>query len=400
MIHQYRPNFDHRELLAAVRLGAGRKEFELALAKRVGARYAISFAYGRSGIVATCRALNLTEAEVILPAYTCLVVGEAVVVSGNQPVFVDIDFADFNMDMSALKDAVTPKTRAIIATHMHGYPTDVAAIRAALGDDKIVIIEDAALLGPTKRGSGRDGLKSDVAFYSFGPGKHLYAIRGGVIVTDNADIFEKLRAYRDRKMNSLPPEVLVKRMARFMTGYMMQNASLFEMWNRVNQTHLLQRTRDQLGLARVAMPDDYGTAFADFQGRVGLAQLRKFDSVVAQHRAWAEFYHQELQDLPLISRPPIVEGATYSHYSLQVSQRDKLGFRERMRTKGVEVGTAFDYAVPYLEPYRAYARKSYPHAEQLAREVVNLPNYARLNEADTRYIADCTRQCIQEALHH
>ena len=399
MIHQYQPSFGWQELLAVLRLGAGRSEFESAVAARFGARYGVAFAYGRSSIVASCEALGITEKEVIMPAYTCSVVAGAIVASGNRPVFVDIDLADYNMDVSAIKGALTSQTRAIIATHMHGYPADVEAIRAVAGDGRIFIIEDAALLGPLKPDQGGAGLQGDMAMFSFGPGKHLYAVQGGVIVTNSADLYEKLKAYRDREMNVLPWRVWAKRMARLMIGYVMLHAPMFEVWNRINQIGSVQRARDQLGLTRVDIPQDCATAFADFQGRVGLAQLRKFDSVLARHRAWAEFYDGELRDVPGISLAPVIAGATYSHYTLRVERRDEVGFRQRMRARGIEVGTAFDYVVPYLESYRTCAKGTYPHAEQTAREVVNLPNYPGLSATSARHIADSTRRSLQEALN-
>jgi len=398
MIQPYRPNFDWHELWAVLYPGAGRTEFESAVAARVGARYGIAFAYGRTGIVAACKVLGLTQAEVIMPAYTCRVVAEAVVVSGNKPVFVDIDLANYNMDLCAVRDALTSQTRAIIVTHMHGYPADVEGIRAIAGDERLVIIEDAALLGPVKSDQGATGLRGDMAIFSFGPGKHLYAVRGGVVVTNSANLYEKLKAYRDREMDGLPWRARAKRVARLMTGYMMLNGSLFEVWTRVNLMSSVQRARDQLGLTQVDMPGDYATAFADFQGRVGLAQLRKLDVIVARHRAWAEFYDGELRDVPGITLAPIIPGATYSHYTVLVERRDEINFRQRMRTRGIEVGTAFDYTLPSVEPYRPYAKGTYPQAERAAREVVNLPNYAGLSAASARHVADSTRRSLQEAL--
>jgi len=394
MIHQYRPSYDWHELLAMLRFGKGRGEFEQAVAARVGSRYGVAFAYGRSALVAVCKVLGLAQDEVIIPAYTCNVVAEAVVVSGNKPVFVDVDLADYNMNIGAMKDALTSKTRVIVATHMHGYPADIGEIRATVGDDRIVIVEDAALLGPVS--PNLSGIKSrgDIAIFSFGPGKHLYAVRGGVVVTDSADLYEKLRAYRDREMSSLPGRVWVKRLARLMTGYMMLHASIFEVWNRVNQIGPIEHARDQLGLTKVSMPNDYATAFTDFQGRVGLTQLRKFDAILAGHRAWAEFYDRELRDVPGIILAPIIEGSTYSHYALRVKRRDELDFRQRMRAEGVEVGTAFDSVVPYLEPYRPYANGPYPCADRLASEVVNLPNYPALSPANAQHITKTVRKLL------
>lgn len=394
MIHPYRPNLDWSELLEVLRLGAGRSKFESALAAHVGARYGVAFAYGRSGIVAACKALDLTQAEVVMPAYTCRVVAEAVVTSGNRPVFVDIDLADYNMDIRAMKDALTSRTRAIIATHMYGYPADVEAIRAMVGDDRSVIIEDAALLGPLNAGSGGAGLRGDIAVFSFGHGKHLYTVDGGGVVTNSAVLYEKLKAYRDKEMNGLPWKVWAKRLVRLINGYMMLNASLLDVLDRLNQTGPMRRARDKLGLAHIEMPNDYATAFADFQGRVGLAQLRKFDSILASHRAWAEFYDHELQDTPGIRLAPIIPGATYASYTLQVERRDEIGFRQQIRAKGINIeeGTRFDYALPYMQPYRPYAKGPYLHAEQAAREVVNLPNYAGLSAKDGRYIVDSIRR--------
>jgi perosamine synthetase len=401
MIHPFRPNFDWRELLALLRLGTGRDAFESALAARVGARYGIAFAYGRSAIVAACRALGFTQAEIIVPAYTCRVVAEAVVVSGNRPVFVDINLADYNMDIGALKDALTSQTRAIVATHMHGYPADIAAIRARAGDERVIIIEDAALLGPIKAAS-HAGQRGDITIFSFNTGKHLYAVQGGVVVTDSDELYAKLRAYRDREMNRLPWKVWARRLARFVNGYTMLNASLLEVLDRLHHTGPLQRVRDRLGLTQIEMPGDYATAFADFQGRIGLAQLQKFDAVVARHRAWAEFYDRELRDLlavstverPGISPAPIIGGATYAPYTLRVERRDEIGFCEGMHARGVKVATSFDYVLPYMEPYRPYAEGTYPRAEQAAREVVNLPNYAGLSAQGARRVVESIRHCL------
>lgn len=403
MIHPYRPNLDWSELLALLRLGGGRSEFESALAARVGARYGIAFAYGRSGIVAVCKALGLAQAEVIMPAYTCRVVAEAVVVSGNNPVFVDIDLADYNMGIRAMKDALTSQTRAIIATHMYGYPTDVEGVRAAAGDDRIIIVEDSAMLGPTNSGPGGAGLRSDIAIFSFGHGKHLYTVQGGAVVTNSADLYEKLKAYRDREMNGLPWKVWAKRLARLVNGYMMLNASLLDVLDRLNQTGPMQRVRDKLGLAYIEMPGDYATAWADFQGRLGLAQLRKFDSILARHRAWAEFYDRELQDIPGVRLAPIIAGATYASYTLRVDRRDEMGFRQRIRAKGINIeeGTRFDYVLPYMQPYRPYTKGTYPHAEQAAREVVNLPNYAGLSATSARHIVESIREsCCSPARYY
>jgi dTDP-4-amino-4,6-dideoxygalactose transaminase len=181
----------------------------------------------------------------------------------------------------------------------------------------------------------------------------------------------------------------------------MLNATLLDLLDRLHHTGPIHRVRGTLGLSRAEMPSDYATAFADFQARIGLAQLEKFDSIVARHRAWAEFYDRELHDIPGISLAPIIPGATYGSYTVRVEHRDEIDFWGQMRVRGINIGeeTRFDYALPYLKPYRPYAKGTYPYAEQAAREVVNLPNYAGLSIASARYIVESIQRCLASFAH-
>jgi perosamine synthetase len=397
MIPFYRPYLDRSELLAALRPGPGRSEFELALAARVGARYGIAFAYGRSAIMASLKALNISQAEVILPAYICVVVAEAVVMSGNRPVFVDIDLADYNMDLQALKDALTPQTQAIIATHLYGYPTDVDAIRAAAGDDRVVIIEDCAS-GLLTFSPGTSELRGDIGIFSFGPAKPLYTVQGGVAVTNSLDLYEKIKMYRDVEMNQLPITVRAKRWGRLVASYVVFSESVYGLLQQARLVGPQKRTLVGSDSLPEKMPGDYATAYTDFQGRVGLAQLDKLDTVLAKRRALAELYDREFRGVPGLSPAPIIAGATYSYYTLRVKRRDEIDFCHRMLAKGIAVDQAYDYALPLLKAYRPYAKGEYPRAEQAARQAVNLPNYPSLSAAKARYIAECVRRFLKEGV--
>ena len=396
MISSYRPYFDWSELLAVFRPGLGRKEFEGAVADYVGARYGLAFSYGRSAVVALFRALGLRDAEVIMPAYTCSVMAEAVVASGNRPVFVDISLADYNMDLGAIKPALTSETRAVIATHMYGYPTDVSAIRSLVGDKRVLIIEDAALaLKPA--GSNTGGILGDIALFSFGRGKQLYSITGGVMATDSSSIHEKVRSYRDREMSQLPSSVLARRCAQVITAYMALSGSLEKRLIQLKGIDAVKRSREVVGLAQGDLPQDYAAAYANFQGRMGLAQLRKLDVVLERNRRIAELYRQTLQDVPGLIAAPVVRGATYTYYSVRIKGRDETGFRQRMWDQGIEVGLNFRYTLPNLDAYRSYANGPYPQAEQAASEVVNLPIYPGLGEVELQRIVDSTRRAMQES---
>lgn len=396
MIPFYRPYLDRSELLAALRPGPGRSEFELALAARVGARYGVALAYGRSAIMASLKALNISQADVIVPAYTCVVVAEAVVMSGNRPVFVDIDLADYNMDVQALKDVLTPQTRAIIAIHLYGYPANVDAIRAAVGDDRVVIIEDCAS-GLLTFSPGTSELRGDIGIFSFGPAKPLYTVQGGVAVTNSLELYEKIKTYRDGEMNQLPIAIWAKRWLRLVASYAVFNESMYGLLQQARIVGAQKRTRTGSGSSPEEMPHDYATAYTDFQARVGLAQLNKLDTVLAKRRALAELYDRELRGVHGLCPAPIIAGATYSYYTLQVERRDEIDFCHRMLAKGIAVDQAYDYALPLLKAYRPYAKGEYPRAEQAARQAVNLPNYPGLSVVKAQYVAECVRRSLQES---
>lgn len=394
MIPFYRPYYNHMELMAVLRPGPARREFELAMAARAGVRYGLAFAYGHVGLIAAFKALGLTQAEVVLPAYTCLVMARAVVASGNRPTFVDIDLADYNVDVRALKRALTPQTRAVVATHMYGYPTDVDAIRAAVGDERVLIVEDSALSLHTLS-SENGGLRGDLGLFSLGIGKPISTFKGGLLVTNSSHLYEKIRAYRDKELNQPLFKTQAKRWVWLLVSYLVFRGWIYGLWHR-DQAKLIRDVALESNLPPGYVPGDVALAYPDFQARVGLVQLRKVDSMLAKRRALAELYDRELGNVPGLSLAPIIPGATYAYYTLRISQRDEINFPWRMFAQGVAVDRVFDYALPLLKPYHPYARGEYPRAEQAAREVVNLPLYPGLSAASARHIAECTRRALQE----
>jgi perosamine synthetase len=382
MIPFYRPYYDHLEILAALRSGLGRCEFESALAARARAEYGLAFSYGRAGIIAAFKALGIAQAEVILPAYTCLVMAHAVMASGNRPAFADIDLADYNVTVKNLKQALTSQTRAVVATHMYGYPTDVDAIRAAVGDG-VIIIEDCAL-APQVLSSTSNGLRGDLGLFSFGAGKPLSAYGGGALVTDSAEIYEKIKAYRDQEMHRTSFQSKAKQLKKLLTSYALTSKRIYTTVYRPKARAEVNR---KFKLPADYMPSDITMAFPHFQARVGLVQLQKVDHIIARRRALVRLYDRELQDCPGLYPAPIVADATYAYYTIRVPRRDAVDFEGRMIRRGVAVDRSFHYALPYLQAYQPFARGEFPYAAQAAREVINLPCYPHLREDDARYIA-------------
>jgi dTDP-4-amino-4,6-dideoxygalactose transaminase len=395
MIHRHHPQLDLTDILAALLPGAGRAEFEAAVAERVGTHYAVAFAYAHSGLIACLRAAGFSDAEIVLPAYTCSVVADAVVASGNCPVFADIELADFNMSRDAMRAALTPRTRAIIATHMYGYPTDVDAIRQAAGGDGTLIIEDRAL-GWLACTPGKVGLRGDVGLFSLGTAKHLFTVQGGVVATGSAELYERLRTYRDREMAHLPAALWAKRWVRLLLTYVpFAKSALQGLLTGLRRATTPDRDAEDSPSASSLVARDYGTRMADFQARLGLSQLRKLDRILARRQELAAFYDRALRDIPGLTPAPMLPGANYSHYTMRVAGRDAIGFRHQMWARGVEVGQVYDHVLPFRERFRPYARGNYPNTERATREVVNLPIHPRIKTAEAEHIVQSVRHILQ-----
>lgn len=394
MIAARRPSLELREILPALGFGLARREFEVAVAAKAGVRFGLSFAFAHSGLYALLRSLELSNAEVIVPAFTSQVVAEAVIGSGNIPVFVDIDLADYNMDPDNIKEAITPRTRVIVATHLYGYPARLRALRELATNDRITLLEDSAMSfpGATK---GPNGSQSDAAFFSFGPGKPLFTVRGGMVVTDDPDLYEKLASFRDREMNQIPHQEWFKRWALLAAHFLLSKPSVF---NLADRFHLTSKRALRTALGRPPgygsgstdpgpeLPLSYATAYADFQARIGLAQLQKADSMLARRQANAKRYGELLNGVPGLVPAPLIEGASYSHYTIRVPNKEAIGLREKLLAHGVETGRTFNYTVPGLRN-RPYYGGSYPHAEQASREAANLPIYPDLTDKQIQRIA-------------
>lgn len=391
MIPENRPALALMDIVAALGPGPGRPAFEKAVADMAQATYGLAFPYAHAGVMALFKALQWTDVEIILPAYTCEVMAEIIVATGNTPVFVDIDLADYNMDPKAVRAALTRRTRAVMPMHMFGYPAARDAIRQAVGDENILMIEDAAMrpYGATPAGSQ---LQGDVGLVSFGPGKQLYTVRGGVLVTNSAEIYQKLKTYRDQEMSQLPPREWAKRWVRLLITYFTQYPVFYRLMQQAglaNPGSIPAVLNATLGSA---IPPDAATAYANFQANLGLAQLKKLSAIIAKRRAWADFYQRELAGQPGLTLAPVIPGGFYVYYTVRVQERD--GFYQAMRSRGIQVGLNYDYALPAWKDYGKYARGQYPNALQAAAEVVNLPNYATLREAEARTIVQSVRQFL------
>jgi len=164
-----------------------------AIAKDLDGEVAL-FSSGRDALLALLRALQLTPgAEVIIQAYTCVVVPNAVQAANGVPIYADIDRKTLNLDPAAVKRAITHRTRAVICQHTFGIPSDIEALRTICDEHKILLIEDCAHIIPDRSGPEAIGKKGDAMILSFGRDKAISSISGGAALVRNEELADALQ---------------------------------------------------------------------------------------------------------------------------------------------------------------------------------------------------------------
>ncbi|CAG1006130.1 partial GDP-perosamine synthase, partial [Anaerolineae bacterium] len=177
-------------------------EFEEKFAKLVGAGSASSFASGRMAFYALMEVLGISEGdEVILTAFTCSVMPNAVMKRGASPIYADMDRDTFGSSASAIQKVMTSKTRLIVAQHSFGIPCDIEPIIQLAKERGIFVVEDCAIALDSSLAGIKVGNWGDAAIFSTDHSKPLNTIIGGLLYTRNSKIHEKV----ERLARMAPP---------------------------------------------------------------------------------------------------------------------------------------------------------------------------------------------------
>lgn len=398
MIPRLKPYFTGKELAAIFLCGRNAVEdFEKKFASRFNARHAVAFLYGRSGLYALLKCMGIEGAEVIMPAYTCVVVANAVVCSGNTPRFVDITLANYNMDLDLLEKAINDRTRAVIGTSLFGYPYDAQRLQDIIrrSGRNILFIQDCAhSFGAEHNGRPLCNI-GDAALFAFSLTKELSSIYGGVITTDNEDIYAKLKRYRDENFVEPPFSQNLKMLSLFLTAY----AAFFEPFYGITnflerRTTILDPIVKYYNEDQISMPADFRNGLSPINAAIASLQIDKYDEIKKRRVAAAKFYNEALKGLNSVKPPVLIDGATYLYCVSMIENRQE--FREYMRKKGIQVGEYIPYAVPYMKAYEKYREGDHPNALLCSRKIINLPCHPTLTEADLRRITRHLFDAVQK----
>ena len=316
-------------------LGSAVQEFEADFASYCGVRAAVGVDSGFSALELALRACGVGAGdEVVTAANTFVATVAAIESAGAKPVLVDVDPISRNLDPIHLEAAIGPATRAVIPVHLYGRPADMDDITAIAKAYRLAVVEDACQAHGARYRGRRAGSLGDVAAFSFYPSKNLGAYGdGGIVVTDDEEIAERVRLLR--------------------------NLGSRERYH--HETRGFNRRLDTLQAAVVA------------------AKLPNLDRHNARRRAIAHEYCELLAgvDVATPAESHDIE-CVYHLFVIETVHRDEL----QRHLHHERIATGIHYPVPvHLQPAYAslgYPGGSFPVSETLARHVLSLPMYPHL----------------------
>ncbi|EJS45989.1 TPA: UDP-4-amino-4,6-dideoxy-N-acetyl-beta-L-altrosamine transaminase [Bacillus thuringiensis] len=344
------------------------QQFEEAIAKYVGAKYTVSFSNGTAALHAACYAAGITEGdEVITTPMTFVASANCILYQGAKPVFADIDNETYNISPKSIEEKITNKTKAIIPVHYTGQPVELEAIQKIAKQNNLIIIEDAAhALGATYKNK-KIGSIGDMTMFSFHPVKHITTGEGGVITTNNPLFYEKLVQFRTHGIERNPQKLLENHGPWY---YEMQF----------------------LG---------YNYRITDIQAALGLSQLSKLDSFIKIRKKYVDIYSKEFSCLSEIIIPKQLPQTSSSWHLYIIRLNTKLlkcnrkEFYEALQRENI--GVNVHYIPVHLQPFYqklGYEKGICPQAENVYEEIITLPLFPKMTEADVWDVIQAVRKVL------
>jgi UDP-4-amino-4,6-dideoxy-N-acetyl-beta-L-altrosamine transaminase len=331
-------------------------ELERRFAEYVGTRHAVAYANGTAALHGAAFACGLGPGdEVIVPAMTFAASAACAVYVGATPVLADVDAATLNLDPEELERRLTPRTRAVVAVHYAGVPADMESVSAIARRAGLRVIEDAAhAVGARTRGRVI-GTLGDVAMFSLHPAKQFTTGEGGIATTDDAELADRLRRFRNHCMDT--------------SG----------------------REREQSGGHAYTIEElGFNYRITDIQAALGLSQLRKLDTFLARRRELVARYHELLGSREDVVLPTVRDGtepAWHLYVVRLVLERltvDREWVFRALRAENIGVNVHYK-PVHQLGFYRRLlgARDGdYPVAEDAYRRILTLPLFPAMKDED------------------
>lgn len=343
-------------------MGRVTQNFESAFASYIGAKYALAVTNATAALHMACMAVGLKPGdEVIVPSLTFVASANSIRYTGAVPVFVDITSeSDLNISPEAIEEQINGRTRAIMVVHYGGYACNMPLILNLAKKYDLKVIEDAAHATGSWLEERHLGTWGDVGCFSFFSNKNMTTGEGGMVVTNDDALYERLRLLRSHGMTTLT-------------------------WDR-HKGHAWSYDVVELG---------YNYRIDEIRAALGLVQLQKLEQNNERRRQLTQIYQDLFIDFPQIGVPFLKHaGITAAHIMpiLLPLHTHRVEFMEQMKLQGIQ--TSIHY--PPIHKFTAYQNHqdnsliSLPITENVADREVTLPLYPAMTDEDVSFVVKAT----------
>lgn len=335
-------------------LGKYITKFEEKFAHFCGTKYALTTSNGTTAIHLALAVLGIEEGdEVLVPDLTFIATANAVVYTGAKPVFVDINKDHLCIDENEIEKKITSKTKAIIPVHLYGHPANMPQILKIAKKYNLHVVEDAAEAHGAEINGKKVGGWGDCATFSFYGNKVITSGEGGMITTNNQEIYEKSKHLRDHAMDSSK-----------------------RYWH------------NKIG---------YNYRITNLQAALGLAQLERIEEIIKRKKEIFELYQTKLTGLKHLKLNYTADWAknVYWMICLEVDnfkEKERSEFMLKLKEKGIDTR-------PYFYPISdmpMYQKAKTPITHSVYQKGVNLPSFYDMKDEEIEYICEIIKDILGE----
>jgi len=329
--------------------------FESKLKEYFSCKHAICVSSGTAALHLACLSLDIAkEDEVIVPSFTFPATANIVEVIGANIKFVDINLSNFCIDTSKLEKIITDKTKAIIPVHEFGYPVNMDEILKIAKKYNIFVVEDAACAFGSKHKDKYVGTYGNIGCFSLHPRKAITTGEGGIVVTNDDNLADKIKALRNHGIIYEKGKPIFKYAG---LNYRMTN----------------------------------------FQGAMGIVQFDKFNKIYNKRITLAKLYNSLLKDIEWLKTPSEPENGTHSWQTFHVLLEDEIDRDDLicfLKNKGIETnyGANALHIEPYYKNKYGFKENDFPNALRAYKKGLALPLHSFLSDEDINYIVNMIKE--------
>ena len=340
------------EVLSSGMLAAGPRtqEFEKRFAEFVGTNYALVTTSGTTALHLGLLSLGIKPGdEVIVPAFTFIASVNTILFCGATPVLCDVDADTFTIDPAKAAKLITPQTKAIMPVHLYGQPADLKPLQEIAEAHDLFLIGDAAQAHGAMYHGKQIGSFGNLECFSFYPTKNMTTGEGGIITTNDEDLYHKADSIRN---------------------------------------HGREKTKWGYEHGRIG----YNYRMTDLTAAIGLEQLKKLPTFNKKRQHNASYFNTHLDH---VQTPKVMDNVNhvYHQYTIKYSKRDLL--IKALQQKEIGYGIYYPKPVHHYDHLQRYGHKDLTISERLPQEVLSLPVHPALSKNDLEMITETVNEACQ-----